>query len=145
MQKQLSALGAGIRAAALLSTRFQHRHGIDPWPSRIANAFAKMAAADRQAMAADRQTMADLTKAMTNLTKQLKDKDEELVKLKAALKNKKVPQQIRDGMDWRETMVVKMRAFRIKGEKSIGPSIWTRTRSLSRSWQESQGRARRSS
>ena len=44
--RDLAALGAGIRAAVLLSTRFQHRHGMDPWPSRIANAFAKMAAAD---------------------------------------------------------------------------------------------------
>ena len=44
--RDLAALGGGIGAAVLLSTRFQHRHGMDPWPSRIANAFAKMAAAD---------------------------------------------------------------------------------------------------
>jgi DNA mismatch repair protein MutS len=46
--RDLAALGAGIRAAVLLSTRFQHRHGMDPWPSRIANAFATMAAADAE-------------------------------------------------------------------------------------------------
>ncbi len=44
--RDLAALGAGIRTAAQLSTRFRHRHGMDPWPSRVANVFATLAAAD---------------------------------------------------------------------------------------------------
>ena len=44
--RDLAALGAGIRAAVHIAARFQHRHGIDPWPSRIANLFTTLAAAD---------------------------------------------------------------------------------------------------
>jgi DNA mismatch repair protein MutS len=44
--RDLAAIGGGIRAAVLIATRFQHRHGMDPWPTRVANVFASLAAAD---------------------------------------------------------------------------------------------------
>ncbi len=44
--RDLATIGGGIRTAAMLVERFGHRHGLDPWPTRLANIFASLDAAD---------------------------------------------------------------------------------------------------